>query len=63
MLTFDVKNNSDGTVTISGTHGSFVKNVMIDSDFLECIQDVEEIDPISFIKNTIQLQYNLGENK
>lgn len=63
MLTFNVKNNGNGTVTISGSYGSFTKNVTIDSDFLECIQDLDEIDPISLIKDTIQLQYNLGENK
>lgn len=63
MLTFNVKNNNNGTVTISGTCGSFTKNITIDSDFLECIKDVEEIDPISLIKDAIQQQYNLGEDK
>lgn len=61
MLTFNIKNNGNGTVTISGTNGSFTKNVTIDSDFLECIKDIDQIDPISLIQNTIQLQYNLGE--
>lgn len=61
MLNFLIINNNDGTTTVTGTNGTKTKKITIDQDFLECVQDVDEIDPIAFIKETIRLQLNLGD--
>lgn len=61
MLNFFVINNNDGTTTVTGTNGTKIKKITIDQDFLECVQDVDEIDPIAFIQDTIKLQLNLGD--
>lgn len=60
MMKFYVKHNADKT-TLYVLHKCKISMYALDNEFIDCIKDINEIDPISVIKETLLQQIKLGE--
>jgi hypothetical protein len=59
-MKFYVTYNTDKT-TLYVFHKCKISRYTLDNEFIECIKDINEIDPISIIKEELLQQLKLGE--